>query len=120
MALPPEGEASPMEPAAPRPELRLVEASEARERRCAECGRITDSWKPVRRKGASILLCPECAAKPPPDEDAAACPECGAPLAPNDAFCGKCGMKIEYGCPQCGATLEPDDTFCGNCGARIG
>ncbi len=120
MALPPEGEAAPSEPAAPRPELRVVEASASRERRCAECGRATTAWKPVRRKGGSVILCAECAAKPAPGAPAAACPECAAPLGLRDAFCGKCGARIEYACPDCNAVLEPDDTFCGKCGSRIG
>ncbi|MFA5895712.1 MAG: zinc ribbon domain-containing protein [Thermoplasmata archaeon] len=119
MALPPEAEAAPPEAAGPRPELRLIEASEARERRCADCGRATNSWKPAHRKGTSVILCLECAAKPPPGAEELGCPECGARLGPQDAFCGKCGAKIEYACPQCGAVLEPDDTFCGKCGARL-
>lgn len=123
MAGPPEHDPSdhpgPAEDAPPanRPELRLVEASESRERTCAECGKKTDTWKPGRRRGASVILCADCAAKPPPEEGG--CPQCGAALGPYDTFCGKCGTRIEYACPQCGAVLEADDAFCGKCGARI-
>lgn len=122
MALPPEGpapsenEAPPEVPLA-RPELRLIEASEARERTCADCGKRTATWKPVRRKGAPVILCRECAAKPPPSEGG--CPQCGAPIATGDAFCGRCGTRIEYACPNCGAVLEPADGFCGKCGTRV-
>lgn len=118
MALPPEGEPPAAGEPSLRPTLRLVEASEARERRCADCGKVTSSWKPVRRKGVPVILCLECAAKPPPPEDG--CPQCGAPLAPHDTFCGRCGSRIEYECPQCGERLDPEDTFCGKCGTRLG
>lgn len=117
MALPPEGEAPSDEAPVPRPVLRLIEASEARERKCADCGKVTASWKPVRRKGTALILCAECASKPPPAEDA--CPGCGAPLGPQDTFCGKCGTKVEYACPNCGTPLEAEDTFCGKCGTRV-
>ena len=118
MALPPEDETpQDVAPLTPRPELRVVEASESRERTCAECGKRTTAWKPVRRKGTSVILCAECAAKPPPAADA--CPSCGAALGPNDAFCGKCGARFEYACPQCGEVLGSEDAFCGKCGARV-
>ncbi len=116
MALPPEGEA-PVEAPRGRPTLHLVEASQIRERKCADCGKVTASWKPVRRKGSAVIVCSECAAKPPLSEDA--CPGCGAALAPGDSFCGKCGTRIEYACPQCGTVLETEDAFCGKCGARV-
>ncbi len=122
MALPPENAPPPLNPPPPeappsRPELRLIEASEAKERTCADCGKRTPRWKPVRRKGRPVILCPECAAKPPPPEGG--CPQCGAPLAPDDAFCGKCGTRIEYECPKCGAVLDPGDGFCGRCGTQV-
>lgn len=120
MALPPEDE-TPDEaetaPPASRPELRLVEASEGRERACAQCGKRTTAWKPARRKGTPVILCAECAAKPSPEEGG--CPNCGAPLGPEDTFCGKCGTRIEYACPRCGTVLESDDAFCPKCGARL-
>ncbi len=122
MALPPENAPPPSNPPPPeappsRPELRLIEASEAKERTCADCGKRTATWKPVRRQGTPVILCPECAAKPPPPEGG--CPQCGAPLAPDDAFCGKCGTRIEYACPKCGAVLDPGDGFCGRCGTQV-
>ena len=118
MALPPE-ENAPAEEAAPtnRPELRVVEASASRERTCTECGKRTTAWKPVRRKGTSVILCLECAAKPPPADGG--CPSCGAPLGSHDTFCGKCGERVEYACPHCGAVLDPEDEFCGKCGSRL-
>lgn len=104
---------------AARPELRLIEASDARDRTCADCGKRTSTWKPVRRKGAAVILCLECAAKPPRDESEAVCPSCNAPLEPGDTFCGKCGARIEYECPTCAAVMEATDTFCGKCGTRV-
>ncbi len=118
MAVPPDDEVPPDElPSEVRPELRVIEASQAKERTCAQCGKKTAAWKPARRKGTSVILCAECAAKPPPEEGG--CPTCGAALGPHDTFCGKCGARIEYACPQCGTALEADDTFCGKCGARV-
>lgn len=118
MALPPEGETPETESPPDRPGLRLIEARDASERRCMDCGKRTSSWKPVRRKGVPVILCLDCAAKPPPPEDG--CPECGAPLTPHDTFCGRCGTKIEYECPQCGGALDAEDTFCGKCGTKLG
>ncbi len=118
MALPPEDEEPEFAPAPSRPELHLIEASEARERSCADCGKKTSAWKPVRRQGVPLILCLECAAKPPPAADQ--CPQCRGPLGSHDAFCGRCGAKIEYACPQCAASLDPEDTFCGKCGTRVG
>jgi len=100
------------------PELRLMEASLSGDRKCADCGKRTSQWRPVRRNGLPVILCLECAAKNVPPE-AEACPECGAPLRHGDSFCGKCGARIEYACPQCGSTLESDDVFCGKCGTRL-
>lgn len=118
MAPPPEDEEPEVPALSSRPELHLVEASEPRERTCADCGKRTSAWKPARRQGVPLILCSECAAKPPPAADQ--CPQCGARLGPNDAFCGRCGTRAEYACPECGAPLDPDDTFCGKCGARRG
>lgn len=122
MGLPPgegdsEDAAPTIEAPSPRPELHLIEARDARERKCADCGKRTATWKPVRRKGTPVILCLECAAKPPPVEGG--CPECGAVLGPTDTFCGKCGARIEYACPNCGAALDLGDGFCGKCGAQV-
>ncbi len=49
-----------------------------------------------------------------------ACPTCGAPLKPDDAFCRKCGTRaVLKNCPTCGASLLADDAFCRKCGTRI-
>ena len=62
------------------------------------------------------------------------CPNCGAEVTEDSAFCTKCGTKIERPappmpeapmqspgnfCPNCGAVLEEGAKFCVNCGARI-
>ncbi len=114
-AMPPPPPTADVPPA--RSELHLIEASEARERTCADCGKRTAAWKPVRRKGTPVILCAECAVKPPPAEGG--CPQCGAPLGSGDAFCGRCGTRIEYACPKCGSAVEAEDGFCGKCGARV-
>jgi len=59
-----------------------------------------------------------------------ACPACGAPYQPGDAFCVRCGQALprqeaaptpapERVCPSCGAALRPDDRFCARCGHRL-
>lgn len=101
-----------------RPEVQVVEAGASRERICADCGRRTAAWKPVRRHGASVILCAECASKPAPDASEA-CPSCATPLRPGDRFCGKCGLPIDYACPTCEAFLDAEDVFCGRCGTRV-
>ena len=50
----------------------------------------------------------------------AACPSCGAPMKPEDAFCRRCGSRVVLkNCPNCGASLLADDAFCRKCGTRI-
>ena len=56
-----------------------------------------------------------------------ACPHCGKPFEPGDAFCTGCGQALpefaadpdEAVCPDCGAAVEPDDAFCAACGAAL-
>ncbi len=49
-----------------------------------------------------------------------ACPSCGAPMKPDDAFCRKCGTRaVLTNCPTCGASLLADDAFCRKCGTRL-
>ncbi len=52
------------------------------------------------------------------------CPNCGASMAKDQLFCGKCGtkyvdiqnMKL---CPTCGAEVEDGMKFCRMCGAKL-
>ena len=55
-------------------------------------------------------------------EEVLACPSCEAELNHDDAFCRKCGEKIEFEavCPECDAEVEPDDRFCRKCGQKLG
>lgn len=68
---------------------------------------------------------PLVAATPIPPTPAAvavgsACPSCGAPMKPDDAFCRKCGTRVVLtNCPTCRAPLLADDAFCRKCGTRI-
>lgn len=49
-----------------------------------------------------------------------ACPSCGAPLAPDDLFCRKCGTRVgAEACGSCGSPVSSDDTFCRKCGASL-
>ena len=48
-----------------------------------------------------------------------ACPDCGQPYQPGDAFCAACGASFSATCPQCGAFHRPGDAFCARCGAAL-
>ncbi len=50
------------------------------------------------------------------------CDSCGAEVHIDDAFCRKCGDKLEFiiVCPGCEAEVESDDMFCRKCGERLG
>ena len=119
VGIPPQDAPVPPPEPADRPDLFIVEAGASPERRCAECGKRTSRWKPVRRTDKSSILCEDCAAKAAMSADEGGCPSCGAPLRPGDTFCGKCGARIEYACPTCGASVESEDAFCGKCGTRL-
>jgi double zinc ribbon protein len=68
---------------------------------------------------------PAAPAAPKPTATAAtpsrvACPTCDADLAADDAFCRKCGTRLEAStCTSCGTALLLDDAFCPKCGARV-
>lgn len=58
------------------------------------------------------------------------CPNCGAEVPANSAFCNVCGTKIEkieiprrqMGgkiCPQCGTPAEDNSAFCTACGMKL-
>ena len=54
------------------------------------------------------------------------CPECGAEVGPDSAFCGGCGGKMEPPaaesgrvCPKCGSPVDGDSLFCATCGTRL-
>ncbi len=50
-----------------------------------------------------------------------ACPACQTPVSLEDAFCGKCGLRLTgpSACPECGADLAEDDRFCRQCGTPL-
>jgi ribosomal protein L40E len=59
-------------------------------------------------------------AGPPAASPGPACPSCGAALRSDDAFCRKCGTRLEpAACASCGANLSPDDAFCRKCGTPV-
>ena len=49
------------------------------------------------------------------------CPSCGKECQDNDAFCAKCGTKLEteIKCSNCGKVLVADDNFCPACGTKV-
>jgi hypothetical protein len=54
------------------------------------------------------------------------CPQCGAPVAGNQQFCGICGTKLSgtmqpqpATCTQCGNPLTPGQQFCATCGTKL-
>ena len=54
------------------------------------------------------------------------CPECGAEVGPDSAFCGGCGARMEPSapqggrtCPKCGSPADGDSLFCAACGTRL-
>jgi hypothetical protein len=54
------------------------------------------------------------------------CPGCGSPLAPNQKFCGVCGLNLASvtqqkanTCPTCNSPIAPGQQFCGVCGAKM-
>jgi class 3 adenylate cyclase/tetratricopeptide (TPR) repeat protein len=46
------------------------------------------------------------------------CPGCAFEVAPEFAFCPKCGLKLPAACPSCGFACPPEFSFCPKCGAR--
>ena len=51
------------------------------------------------------------------------CPKCKYQAENNEAFCCKCGAKLEHVqekafCKSCGSELKPDAHFCAQCGAK--
>lgn len=47
------------------------------------------------------------------------CPNCGAKILHNAAFCHKCGTKIINTCRSCGKHLPADAAYCPYCGTEI-
>lgn len=56
-----------------------------------------------------------------PESLARDCGSCGAPLDSDDAFCHKCGSRVEFEreCAGCGTIAKAQDTFCRKCGSKI-
>ena len=55
------------------------------------------------------------------EESAGECESCGAALDEDDAFCHKCGTRVEFEreCAGCGTTAKAEDTFCRKCGSKV-
>ena len=64
--------------------------------------------------------------------DVKTCPQCGAKVAREMAFCGTCGCKLPVEepapaeeekaafCSACGAPITAETVFCTNCGNKVG
>jgi ribosomal protein L40E len=70
-----------------------------------------EEWKAAEKKAEA----------PQAREESLACPSCGAGVSDEDAFCRKCGGKLEFQslCPQCEAEIEHFDGFCRKCGMKL-
>jgi len=60
------------------------------------------------------------------EEQANACPNCGAHCPEGSRFCQECGTKLERPeapskrfCPNCGNEIAPGHRFCQECGTKI-
>ena len=47
------------------------------------------------------------------------CPTCGDIRESNEAFCTKCGTKLDNKCAKCGRINNPSDKFCKGCGEKL-
>ncbi len=55
------------------------------------------------------------------ESDELDCHSCGAGVTTDDAFCRKCGEKMEFQfvCPKCEEEVGSDDLFCRKCGEKL-
>ena len=55
------------------------------------------------------------------EEESETCPECGAPLGPEDTACPSCGAEFEvaFQCPNCGAEIPEGTNQCPQCGVEL-
>jgi hypothetical protein len=63
----------------------------------------------------------ETPAEDAPEQPTIECRSCGAPLDEDDAFCHKCGTRVEFEreCGGCGTIAKAEDAFCRKCGSKI-
>ena len=84
--------------------------------------RLARIVEPVRRPPAVASLAPVAApAAPAPAAAGPRCASCGAGLAAEDGFCGRCGAAVPAAprCAGCGRQAGAGDVFCPGCGARV-
>ncbi|CAJ0948643.1 unnamed protein product, partial [Mesorhabditis belari] len=49
----------------------------------------------------------------------ASCPACNClPYSKDDAFCRRCGCRLNMKCRYCESRVKPLDRFCASCGTR--
>lgn len=73
-----------------------------------------------RKKGKQALQQPPSQALRAPQQQMF-CPVCSSPVAPGEAYCRKCGAKLEGGklCQSCGFSNPKANAFCANCGKKL-
>lgn len=78
---------------------------------CAGCGAAMP---------AGARFCPACGAPSAPvaPTGMVVCPACGKPT-PQGKFCTECGSPLAAACPGCGAQVAPGAKFCPECGQRL-
>jgi hypothetical protein len=111
----PTPESEPEVAAEPKPDLRLRDLSAAQP--CSVCGLIKEPHVRLEVHGRYEYTCKDCYEGGGPRRHA--CPNCGASLGAEDAFCGKCGSPAVLRCASCGAEHEKGDKFCGRCGTAL-
>lgn len=61
-------------------------------------------------------------------EEDLGCPNCGADVAPDDAYCPSCGADLDdvgptvaegTTCPECDAVVSEGSRYCRNCGTKL-
>jgi predicted nucleic acid-binding Zn ribbon protein len=80
---------------------------------CGECGRTVVAPTPTSEIVFSSELDPEPSARPAlPVDSEYTCPQCGAPIADDDVFCGECGFVLtsSYLSAPSDALGDPRDT----------
>lgn len=74
-------------------------------------GALATAWR-ERRKGQ---LSVSSQSKPKMQR----CPNCGNPIAPENALCPSCHLDLKRNCPQCGAIVNAQASSCPVCAEKL-
>ncbi len=117
--------------------LSCAAAIDPGEQYCGVCGeKVPDGFwdTPAAAPAPAVTAAPA-----PAVSATVSCPNCGAAIASDDAFCGECGNQVTAAvsaapppppvapqqmapptvCPSCSADIVPGDVFCGTCGHNL-